>query len=104
MWNLSLLAGPWQIPNYGTPVSNGGGGTYKPVTSYQPDAVFVVPTSEVKGALNGFKLSVFPEGVPVLAGVPSTAVSFPNETAAKVTLSHYWGADVAIDQAAASAK
>lgn len=91
-WDLSRISGPWQVPIYGAPRTDGQGNTYTPITGYQPGVVFVIPASAVTPALQAYVEAV-PVGVPILAGVPSVALAFASEAAAEGPLAAYWTAD-----------
>jgi hypothetical protein len=91
-WNLSDISGPWPVPIYGAPVTDGQGNTSTPVTGYQPGVVFVLPADKVAPALQAYAEAV-PAGVPVLVGVPCVALAFASEDAAKIPLSAYWTPD-----------
>jgi hypothetical protein len=91
-WNTSAISGPWQVPIYGAPTTDAQGNTYTPVTSYLPGVVFVLPANKVTTDLQAYAGPV-PTGVPVLAGVACSALTFTSEAAAKTALATYWTAD-----------
>lgn len=91
-WNLSLISGPFQVPLYGPPADDGQGGTFTPMTGYQPGVVFVLPISAVTPDLAPYG-GPLPPGVPTLGGEDCQALTFPDETTAQGPLAAYWAPD-----------
>lgn len=88
-WDLSRISGPWQVPIYGAPETDTRGGSYTPVTGYQPGVVFVLPADQVTADLQPYAEPV-PADVPVLEGVPCVALAFPDLGTAQAVLGTYW--------------
>lgn len=81
-WDQSLISGPIEIPVYGTPVADQvTGALATPITGYLSSYCIVVAATFVTPATQPYA-QVVPPGVPVLAGVPSVALVFPDEATA----------------------
>ncbi len=88
-FDLSRISGPWQIPIYGSPTTDAMGDTYTPIAGYQTGVAFVVPADKVTPDLQPYANPV-PTGVPVLEGVASVALIFPDLATAQAALAIYW--------------
>lgn len=89
-WDLSRISGPFQAPLYGDPVIDpDSGAVTAPLIGYASGLVFIVPLTEVTDNMEGYVEPV-PDGVPLLAGDPCTALVFPDQNTAQTVLASFW--------------